>query len=167
MNNSHRTLINFNPKDIQQLYATGYYVLHPDYLLSYRYSDGFTERLLRVDIYIDVLFTCKVNLEYRKKQGAEYTTVSQQFETDMPDTIKNLVTQLTEQEALHLKHYYADTQMEDASQTDFVINHKGKSYNVGMSIFIKKPAPENEAEYLLFQLTAALEQWREALYKHL
>lgn len=165
MNNSNRTLTDFDPQDIQQLDATGYYVLHADYLLSYRYSDGFTERLLRMDAYIDGLFICKVNLEYRKKQGAEYTTVSQQFEIDLPDTIKNLLTQLTEQEALHLKHYYADTQMEDASQTDFVINHKGKSYNVGMGIYTKKPAPENEAEYLLFQLTTALEQWREALYK--
>lgn len=54
MNQNHinRTAVttNFNLKDIQQLDATGYYVLHPDYLLSYRYSDGFTERLLRVDI---------------------------------------------------------------------------------------------------------------------
>lgn len=165
MDNSHRTLTDFNPKDIQQLDATGYYVLHPDYLLSYRYNDGFSERLLRVDIYIDVLLTCKVNLEYRKKQGAENTTVSKQFETDVPDAIKNLVTQLAEQQALNLRYYYADTQMEDASQTDFVINHKGKSHNVGMGIFMKKPAPENEAEHLLFQLTEELEQWREALYK--
>lgn len=165
MENIHRTLINFKLKDIQQLDATGYYVLHPDYLLSYRYSDGFTERLLRVDIYIDVLFTCKVNLEYRKKQGAEYTTVSKQFETDVPDAVKNLIMQLTEREALHLKHYYADTQMEDASQTDFVINHKGKSHNVGMGIFMKKPTPENKAEHFLFQLTKELEEWREALYR--
>jgi len=120
-----------------------------------------------MDLYIDVLLTCKVNLEYRKRKGIEYTTVSKQFEADLPDAVKNLVIQLTARKTLNLKHYYADTQMDDASQTDFVINHKGTSHNVGMGVFMKRPFSENEVEHLLFQLTEELEQWREELYKTL
>jgi hypothetical protein len=158
--------VEFNPLDIQYIDASGYYTLNPDYVLSYSYRDGFTERLLSLDIYVDVLFTCKVRVDYHKKQGNNYSPVSAQFETILPENIKQLIVQLTEQNALHLKHYYADTTMDDAGDTHFVINHEGTSHNVGIGIFMKKPVIENTAERLLFQLVEEMEKLREEFYKH-
>ena len=69
--------MSFKKIDIQKFDSTGYYVLHEDYILSYSYSDGLTERLYSIDIYVDVIFECKIDLRFYKWDKEESKKVEE------------------------------------------------------------------------------------------
>lgn len=162
--------MSFNAIEIQKIDQTGNYHLNELYLLSYTYTDGWTERALRVAFYIDIYFNCKINSSYfipnYKKNKKTYTKrVEKQIEIKTPIEIKNTITLLLKVDKLQLERCYADTFMENSQTEDFVINHSTISHNVAIGIQLKKKQPINKSETLFFQLHTEIEKWREAIYK--
>ena len=56
--------MNFEVLDIRRIDDTGNFKLNEDYILSYDHSDGWSERLLTLGIYIDLIFECKVQIRF-------------------------------------------------------------------------------------------------------
>lgn len=161
----------FKQIDIQKFDSTGNYVLNEEYILSYIYSDGWTERSYRIAFFIDMYFECKIDLSFylrnnKRNNGTSYSKqIEKQFESQIPIEIKNLTESLINLNELKLKYLYADTFMEDSGNEHFVINHNEKLHNVGIGILLKKVKPENESENLFFQLHKEFEKWKEDIYK--
>ncbi|VXC15595.1 conserved hypothetical protein [Flavobacterium sp. 9AF] len=161
----------FRQIDIQKFDSTGNYILNEEYILSYDYSDGWTERSFRIAFFIDVYFDSKIDLSFyirnlKKKKGTSYSQkIEKQIEIQTPIEIKNLILSLIHLNELKLKHFYADSFMEDSNDEHFVINHNGKSHNIGIGILLKKIEPENESENLFFQMHTEFEKWKEDIYK--
>lgn len=161
--------MNFKQIDIQKFDSTGNYVLDEEYILSYTYSDGFTDRLFNITFFIDIYFDCKITLSFylrnKKKNDTSSQKIEKQIKSQIPIDIKNSIASLINLNELKLKYLYADTFMEDSNHEHFVINHNMKSHNVGMGILLKKVRAENESENLFFQLHAEFEKWKEDIYK--
>ncbi|MEN2402478.1 hypothetical protein GKZ90_0021995 [Flavobacterium sp. MC2016-06] len=157
---------NFKILDIRKI-EEGKYKLNEDYIFSYDYSDGWTERLLHVCINIDILFECKIEVrfsrDYRIKEEDRY--FDKQFECDTPSEIKNKILEIMNLEAVTLKPYYSHYFMEDFGRKIFVINHGGVSHNTGIGALLKKLEPENPSEELFFALDDLLDKWHEELYQ--
>lgn len=155
----------FDNINIQKIDSTGNYRLHDDYILSYEFSDGWTERSLRVSFYIDLIYDCKVDIcYYQTARRNRDSNFKRQFEIKVPENIKILIEQLVNQDTLNLKQIYADTFMEDSREEHFVINHNKKSHNISIGIREKKII-KNEAEKIFFKLHDRLEKWREEIYQ--
>lgn len=163
--------MNFKQIDIQKFDSTGNYILNEEYILSYNYSDGWTERNFNITFFIDIYFDCKIDLSFylrdlKKRNCTHYSQkIENQIEIQIPLEIKNLIVSLMNLNELKLKHIYADTFMEDSKNEHFVINHNGKSLNVGIGILLKKVETENQSEKIFFQLHSEFEKWKEAIYK--
>ncbi|WDF64609.1 hypothetical protein [Flavobacterium sp. KACC 22763] len=155
--------MNFEVLNIRKIdSSTGNFKLHEDYILSYDHFDGWTERSLDLGIYIDIIFDCKVDIVFRKKNFERF---EKQFECEIPLEIKNIISEILNLEHLELKHYYSDIFMEDQGWEDYVINHLGKSHNIRIGNLFKKPHPENPSEKLFFDLIELFEKWREEIYQ--
>ncbi|MBW1656620.1 hypothetical protein [Flavobacterium quisquiliarum] len=154
--------MNFEVLNIRKIEAvTGNFKLHEDYILSYDHFDGWTQRLLNLGIYIDIIFECKVKLHFRDRNMEKF---EKQFECEIPFEIKNIILKVLNLDHVLLKHYYADMAMEDMGHEDIVINHNGVSHNIGIGILLKKPRAENPSENLFFDLIQLLEKWQEEIY---
>ncbi|MBN9338073.1 MAG: hypothetical protein J0I88_09545 [Chryseobacterium sp.] len=166
-----RKKMKFKQIDIQKFDSTGNYVLNEEYILSYGYSDGWTERSFNIAFFIDIYFDCKIDLSFclrnlKKKNGTSYSEkIEKQIESQIPIEIKNLIVSLINLKELKLKYLYADTFMEDSENEHFVINHNEKSHNIGIGILLKKVKPENESENLFLQLHIEFKKWKEDIYK--
>ncbi len=155
--------MNFEINNIRTIDPTqGKFKLHEDYLLSYNHFDGWSERLLDLGFYIDIIFDCKVDIVFRKKNFKRF---EKQFECKIPLEIKNIISEILNLDHLELKHYYSDIFMEDQGFEDYVINHLGKSHNIRIGNLLKKPQPENPSEELFFTLIELFEKWREEIYR--
>lgn len=155
--------MNFEVINIRRIDPTqGKFKLHEDYLISYDQFDGWTERLLSLGFYIDILFDCKVDISFHTKNFEKF---EKQFECETPSQIKNLVLEIQKLDHLELKHYYSDIFLEDQGKEDYVINHLGKSHNIRIGNLLKKPHPENPSEKLFFDLIELFEKWREEIYQ--
>lgn len=155
--------MNFEVLNIRRIDSTnGNFKLHEDYILSYDQFDGWTERLLRLGIYIDVIFECKIDMTFRTKKFEKF---EKQFECEIPSEIKNIILEIQKLDHLELKHYYSDIFMEDQGHEDYVINHLGNSHNIRIGNLLKKPQHENPSEKLFFDLIELFEKWREEIYQ--
>lgn len=118
--------MNFEVLNIRRIDpATGYFKLHQDYILSYDHYDGWTQRLLRAGIYIDIIYECKVKICFYTKNQDKF---EKQFECEIPSEIKNIISEIMNLDDLVLKHNYADGVMEDFGDQHFVINNNGISH---------------------------------------
>ncbi|MDQ6529469.1 hypothetical protein [Flavobacterium sp. LHD-85] len=153
----------FNRLEIQKPDESGYYVLDEEYLLSCIYSDGWTERLLRFEIFVDIYYECRGEIGFYsgEKDSKEIESL---LGFELPTEIKKLIDLLMNQKELQLKKYYSDFFMEDSSRLHFVINRDGISHNSGIGIMLKKLENPNESEKLLFLLKEEFEKLREGLY---
>ncbi|SFD64961.1 hypothetical protein [Flavobacterium phragmitis] len=155
--------MNFEVLNIRRIDpATGYFKLHQDYILSYDHYDGWTQRLLRAGIYIDIIYECKVEIRFYTKNQDKF---EKQFECEIPSEIKNIISEIMDLDDLVLKHNYADGVMEDFGDQHFVINNNGISHNIGVGFTEKKRQPENSSEKLFFVLIDLFEKWLEKLYQ--
>lgn len=155
--------MNFNVRDIRRI-DKGKYILHEDYLLSYDYWDGWTERFLRMGIYIDIIFECKVDINF-SKTDKDREKIEKQFECELPLEVKAIISEIINLDVLTLKHYYADMTVEDWGSEDYVINHNGISHNIGIGTILKTPQTQNQSEKLFFTLYDLLDKWREKIYE--
>lgn len=142
--------------------ATGNFKLHEDYILSYDHFDGWSERLLSLGIYIDIIFECKVRLRFRDRNMDKF---EKQFECEIPSEIKTSILGIINLDQVVLKHYYADIFLEDETRQNYVINYSGKSHNITIGTLLKKPQPENISEELFFNLIDIFKKWREEIYQ--
>jgi len=154
--------MNFEVIDIRRVDNTGNFKLNEDYIFSYDHSDGWSERLLSLGIYIDLIFECKIDIRFYSRNQEKF---EKQFECEIPSEIKNLILKIINLDVLTLKHYYADIFMEDMSKQDYVINHSGKSHNIRIGTLLKKLQPENPSEELFVILIELFEKWREEIYQ--
>ena len=154
--------MNFEVIDIRRVDSTGNFKLNEDYILSYDHSDGWNERMLSLGIYIDLIFECKVRIRFYTRNHDKF---GKQFECEIPSEIKNLISEIINLDLLTLKHHYADIFMEDMSSEHYVINHSGKSHNIGIGTLLKKLQPENPSEELFVTLIELFEKWREEIYQ--
>lgn len=141
--------------------STGNFKLHEDYILSYDHFDGWSERLLSLGIYVDIIFECKVRLHFLDKNMAR---IEKQFECEIPPEIKTSILGIINLDQIVLKHYYADMFLEDETRQNYVINHSGKSHNITIGTLLKKLQPENSSEELFFNLIDLFKKWREEIY---
>ncbi|MBB4804160.1 hypothetical protein HNP37_004246 [Flavobacterium nitrogenifigens] len=155
--------MNFKVINIRKIEpVTGNFKLHEDYILSYDHFDGWSNRLLRLGFYIDIIFDCKVEIDFHQENQDKF---EKQLECELPSEIKNMISEIMNLDHLTLKHYYADMTMEDMSHQHIVINHNNISHNIGVGILLKKPQPENPSEKLFFDLIELFEKWREEIYQ--
>lgn len=154
--------MNFEVLDIRRVDTTGNFKLNEDYILSYDHSDGWSERLLSLGIYIDLIFECKVQIRFYPRNRDQF---KKQFECEIPPEIKNIISEIVNLDLLTLKYHYADIFMEDMSSQHYVINHSGTSHNIGIGTLLKSPQPENPSEKLFFTLIELFEKWREKIYQ--
>ncbi|OMQ08690.1 hypothetical protein [[Flexibacter] sp. ATCC 35103] len=154
--------MNFELIDIRKVDSTGNFKLNEDYILSYDHSDGWSERLLSLGIYIDLIFECKIVISFRRKN---FENFEKQFECEIPSEIKNIISEIINLDPLTLKKHYADTFMEDMNRQHYAINHSGKSHNIGIGTLLKRPQPENPSEELFITLIDLFEKWREVIYQ--
>ncbi|MFB9077508.1 hypothetical protein ACFFLS_18590 [Flavobacterium procerum] len=153
----------FNRLEIQRFDESGYYVLDEEFLFSCIYSDGWTERLLTFEIFVDIYYECRGEICFFAN-GYEKKEIESLLGFELPTEIKNLIGLLMNQKELQLKKYYSDWFMEDPSKVDFVINRDGISHNTRIAIMLKKLENPNESEKLLFLLNEEFEKLREDLY---
>ncbi|KAF2513404.1 hypothetical protein [Flavobacterium foetidum] len=92
----------FNRLEIQRPDESGWYVLDEEYLLSYIYSDGWTERLLRFEIFVDIYYECRGEIGFFAG-GYEKKEIESLFGLELPPEIKNLIKLLMDLEELRLK----------------------------------------------------------------
>jgi len=155
--------MNFEAINIRRIDpATGYFKLHQDYILSYDHDDGWTQRLLGSGIFIDLIYECKVEIDFYTKNRNKF---EKQFECEIPSEIKNIILEIMNLDHLVLKHNYADGVMEDFGGQHFVINHNGISHNIGIGFMEKKRQPENPSEKLFFALIDLFDNWLEELFQ--
>ncbi|TDW52662.1 hypothetical protein EV144_1011353 [Flavobacterium sp. 270] len=156
--------MNFKQIDVRKIDSTGNFKLNHDYILSYDHFDGWSERLLGIGIYIDLIFECKVDIHFYKL-NRDRTRYEKQLECEIPSEIKNIISEIMNLDHLTLKHYYADIFLEDSGRQDYVINHCGVSHNIRRGTILKKLQAENRSEELFFDLIELFEKWREAIYQ--
>ncbi|MTH14000.1 hypothetical protein [Flavobacterium sp. LC2016-01] len=155
--------MNFEVLNIRKIdSSTGNFKLNEDYILSYDHFDGWSERLLSLGIYIDIIFECKVRLHFRDKNMEKF---EKQFECEIPAEIKSIILEIQKIDNFALKHYYADIFLEDQANQDYVINHLGKSHNIRIGNLLKKPKSENSSEKSFFVLIDLFTKWREDIYQ--
>lgn len=154
--------MNFEVIDIRKVDNTGNFKLNEDYIFSYDHSDGWSERLLGLGIYIDLIFECKIDIHFYSRNQEKF---EKQFECEIPSEIKNLILEIVNLDVLTLKHYYADIFMEDMNKQDYIINHSGKSHNIRIGTLLKKLQPENPSEELFVILIELFEKWKEEIYQ--
>ena len=155
--------MNFEVLNIRRIDSTtGNFKLHEDYILSYDHFDGWSERLLRLGIYIDIIFECKAEISFYTKNQDKF---EKQFEREMPSEIKTVILEILNLDHVVLKHYYADMFLEDETRQNYVINHSGKSHNITIGTLLKKMQPENPTEELFFILIDLFKKWREEIYQ--
>jgi hypothetical protein len=154
--------MNFEVIDIRRVDSTGNFKLNEDYILSYDHSDGWNERLLHVGIYIDLIFECKVQIRF---YTTNFDKFEKQFECEIPSEIKNIISEIINLDPLTLKQHYADVFMEDMCSQHYVINHSGKSHNIGIGTLLKRPQSENPSEELFITLADLFTKWREEIYQ--
>lgn len=159
----------FNPIEIQRIDSTGNFKPDEYYILSYLYSDGWTERSLSANFYIDIYCNSKIEFNFSK-----WNTVKEflekfefQIEIETPIEIKTLILELVNQEELQLNYNYSDFFLEDSNKEHFVLNHGNQSHNVGIGILLNKPTPKNKSEEIFFNLYAEFKDWKETLYSDL
>jgi len=158
--------MSFNRLEIQRPDESGYYALDEEYLLSCIYWDGWTERLLRFEIFVDIYYECRGEIGFYTKEK-ESKEIESLLGFELPAEIKKLIDLLINQEELQLKKYYSDFFMEDPSNVHFVINRDGISHNSGIGIMLKKLENPNESEKLLFLLKEEFEKLRESIYNEM
>ncbi|WP_278020339.1 hypothetical protein [Flavobacterium ginsengisoli] len=92
----------FNRLEIQKPDESGYYVLDEEYLLSCIYSDGWTERLLRFEIFVDIYYECRGEIAFYagEKDSKEIESL---LGFELPTEIKKLIDLLMNQKELQLK----------------------------------------------------------------
>ncbi|MFH6996126.1 hypothetical protein [Flavobacterium sp. FlaQc-48] len=56
--------MSFRQLDFQRFDEAGNYALNEEYILSYLYSDGWTERLLKFTIFTDIYYECKGQISF-------------------------------------------------------------------------------------------------------
>ncbi|WP_343589764.1 hypothetical protein [Flavobacterium sp.] len=140
----------FNRLEIQKPDESGYYVLDEEYLLSYIYSDGWTERLLRFEIFVDIYYECRGEIAFYagEKDSKEIESL---LGFELPTEIKKLIDLLMNQKELQLKKYYSDFFLEDSSRLHFIINRDGISHNSGIGIMLKNSKIQtNQKSYFFF-----------------
>lgn len=162
--------MSFRPLDFKKIVA-GKYVLNEEYLLSYSYSDGWTDRLLSFSMFIDIYYEYRGEISFynRKRKEDQKTEIEFGFETpfETPAEIKNLTDLLLNQNEIELKFYYSDFFIEDPRTVNFVINQKGISHNVTIAIMLKELENKNESEKIIFLLQKEFEKLREEMYQKL
>ena len=95
--------MNFEALNIRKVDNTGNFKLNEDYILSYEHFDGWSERLLRLGIYIDLIFECKIEISFYKRNSDK---IEKQFEREIPGDIQNLILEIINLDFLTLKKYY-------------------------------------------------------------
>jgi hypothetical protein len=146
---------------IRKFDSNGLYKLDECYMLSYSHCDGWNERGLNFDFFVDIYFDCFVRLSFLDRN---ITRIDSQFSLELPLTIRDLILSLINLDKLELKFLYADTFMEDSGEEIFVINHNNISHNVCIGILEKKIIPSNLSEELFFKINKELEKFREETY---
>ena len=159
--------MSFRQLDFQRFDETGNYALNEEYVLSYLYSDGWTERLLYFKIFIDIYYECKGQISfYNRSKTSQKIEADIGFEApfEIPVEIKNLIDLLVNQKELGLQNHYSDFFLEDSVHVNFVINHKEISHNVSIGILLEEVQNQNESEKLIFLLNKEFKKLREEMY---
>lgn len=156
----------FNPIEIQKIDSIGNFKLDEYYILSYLYSDGWTDRSLSASFYIDIYCNSKIELNFFKWNTVKDFSEKFEFqiEIETPIEIRNLILELVNQEELQLNYNYSNLFLEDSNKEHFVINKANQSHNVGIGILLNKPTPKNNSEEIFFNLHAEFKDWKERLY---
>lgn len=146
---------------IKKLDSKGFYKLDEGYLLSYSHKDGWNDRGLNIDFFIDIYFECLIRLSFLDKS---FKRIDLQFKIELPMKIRDLISNMMNLDELKLKFIYADTFMEDSGEENFVINHKNISHNVCIGILNNKIVPSNISEQIFFNLHKEFEMLKKEVY---
>ncbi|OXB15973.1 hypothetical protein [Flavobacterium reichenbachii] len=155
--------VNFEKINIRKIDSKNY-KLNEDYIFSYDFFGHHTDNISSAGIYINLIFECKVDISFRKKN---LETVSRQFECEVPTEIKSKLSEILNLDYITLKHYYSHIFLEGFSTKDYVINHNGVSHNASIGTLLKKLEAENDSEKLFFDLTELIKKWQEEIYHEL
>jgi hypothetical protein len=142
--------------------VNGRWVLDDCYILSYRFEEGaFSEKNLKINIYIDIYYDCNIWLSYNdKKRERKYINKEMQLSFELKELLKCLL----KQDKIDLKYNYSDFFLEDSGDEFIIINHKETSHNINLGIILKEIKPNNISEEIFFRLFNEFTKIKEELY---
>lgn len=115
-------------KDHPKFNEAGTYEINENHSMVFLHSDGFTERLLNIDIFITKSNKYEVYLRCFKK-GNEYGGFKHEFESNnVPNIVVKFIDKINKIEELDFG-YVDDNQvfMDDCQRQEILFNHKGKT----------------------------------------
>ncbi|WP_394774395.1 hypothetical protein [Flavobacterium sp.] len=105
----------FRQLDFQKFDDKGNYALNEEYIFSCWLSDGWTDRLLSFNIFIDIYYECHGEICFYNRQKNENPKIERELRFETPVEIKILIDRLISQDELQLKSHYSDFFLEDSN----------------------------------------------------
>ena len=146
---------------------TGYLKINENHLMVFLHSDGFTERLLGLDLFVTKSYEIEVYLKCFKK-GNSYGDFKTEFVTKkVPKEIITFLNQLSEIDNADFGFNKKKKGMLDRASQKFLFNDQGKTLGFyisgGMTINLKDFKTElGKGFFVLYQF---LDEWKEKLYE--
>ena len=146
---------------------TGFYKINDNHLMVFLHSDGFTERLLNVDIFVTKSLNVEIYLSCFKK-GNKYGNFRYEDKiSDIPDEIFIFLDYINQIKNLDFGYNKIDESFwEDSQRQEVLFNHYGKTIGFYISGGMTFNLDDFETDfgkrfYVFYQF---LDSWKEKLY---
>lgn len=157
-----------NYKQPVSIYSSNKSILQEDYVCIHRRSDGFSRRLLKVDLRINKEFEYEMNLESLEYQNSTGKKVDIFLKGNVPTTIREPLEYLLALKKLDtlISHAYGKY-MTDIGDNDYIFIHKKNVIKTSINIVDHERFTKNAnaAETELMNLSSSLRVWIEKIYE--
>ncbi len=143
-----------------------------NFLLKYHYSDGLTERLLGITLFIFEDHSYKLYYEFNKLSlKKEYRKYESRIDNCLPSKVSKLVNELANEKIEIIKQSYPQTKIHilDVPYHDYKINISGRTIETIITSFSKLTNSEfkNRPEKKLLELHLEINAWTKQFYSKL
>ncbi|UOX33866.1 hypothetical protein LXD69_17755 [Flavobacterium sediminilitoris] len=146
---------------------SGFYKINDNHLMVFLHSDGFTERLLGVDIFITKFYEVEIYLRSFKK-GNNYGDFRYENHTvKLPNEVFNFLKKINQLEKLEFGYNKIDKSfMEDCQRQEILFNHSGKTIGFFISggMTLKIDDFETDFGQSFYAFYKFLDNWKEKIY---
>jgi len=145
----------------------GQFDLNPDFIISISHSDGFSERLLNYEIFIDQNYNFHIQLQSFKGSLLNIDTpFNLQLSSRLPKYLESQIKVLFSENFKDIKSNYAFENLSicDVGFQEILINMNGKTKTISIEDSLKNFKLINKNEKRLEKLNFDIKNWIENLY---
>lgn len=133
--------------------------LDKDYLFGYTYFDGFTHRLLNIDLFVNLLYEYEIKMSFRNEDNKEKTHISS---GNFPEHLKSMLDNILNNQSFQTKEEYnGDFCATDLSLENYYFNINGRkasSFIYGL-VTNEKEYFISKDEQTLFEFHTSIKDW--------